>query len=237
MILAHKSSIKRGAARVELPDFEGASREIELDPALDAVANAERYFDEARRRERARERIPAEVAESERRLERFKAAIETLAVEGPSEALWKLVGRPSAEAGARGRAGPEPRLPYHRFRSTGGLEIRVGRGARDNDALTLHHSSPDDIWMHARQVQGAHVILRWGRKDENPAQRDLLEAATVAAVHSGARHSGTAAVNWTRRKYVRKPRKSPPGRVAVERVQTLFVEPDEELVKTLRVET
>jgi predicted ribosome quality control (RQC) complex YloA/Tae2 family protein len=211
LILTHKASIQRGCSRVELPDFEGAPREIELDPALDAVANAERYFDEARRRERARARIPTEIAENERRL----------AVEGPG----------------RGRAGPEPRLPYHRYRSTGGLEIRVGRGARDNDALTLRHSSPEDIWMHARQAQGAHVILRWGRKDENPAQRDLLEAATLAAVHSGARHSGTAAVNWTRRKYVRKPRKSPPGRVVAERVQTIFVEPDEDLARRLRRET
>jgi predicted ribosome quality control (RQC) complex YloA/Tae2 family protein len=181
--------------------------------------------------------IPTEIAENERRLETLRAGAETLAGDGPSEELWELVGRTPASGREPGRAGPEPRLPYHRFRSTGGLEIRVGRGARDNDALTLHHSSPEDIWMHARQVQGAHVILRWGRKEENPAQRDLLEAATVAAVHSGARHSGTAAVNWTRRKYVRKPRKSPPGRVVAERVQTVFVEPDEGLVKRLRLES
>ena len=236
LILTNKASIPRGARRVQLSDFEGLSREIELDPALDAVANAERYFDEARRRERATQRIPREISESERRLEVLRTAAETLGADGPSESLWELAGRAPGTVGARGRGVPQPRLPYHRFRSTGGLEIRVGRGAKENDALTLRHSSPDDIWMHARQVQGAHVILRWGRKDENPAQRDLLEAATVAAVHSGARHSGTAAVNWTRRKYVRKPRKSPAGRVIAERVKTIFVEPDEGLVKRLRLE-
>jgi hypothetical protein len=236
LILTHKATIRRGAAEIELPDFEGTPREIELDPALDAVANAERYFDEARRRERALERIPTEISENERRLQNLRAATETLAADGPSETLWELVGGAPARWGEGGRRGPAPRLPYHRFRSSGGLEIRVGRGARDNDALTLRHSSPDDIWMHARQVQGAHVILRWGRKDENPAQRDLLEAATVAAVHSGARHSGTVAVDWTRRKYVRKPRKSPPGSVVAERVQTIFVEPDEAQVKRLQIE-
>ena len=70
------------------------------------------------------------------------------------------------------------------------------------------------------------------------ACRHLLEAEfdIVAAVHSGARHSGTAAVNWTRRKYVRKPRKSPAGRVIAERVKTIFVEPDEALVRRLRLE-
>ena len=78
------------------------------------------------------------------------------------------------------------------------------------------------------------MILRWGRKDENPPRRDLLEAAVAAAVHSGARHSGTAPVVWTRRKYVRKPRKSPPGTVTLTRVQTIFAKPDANLVKTLR---
>ncbi len=237
LILAHKASIPRGTDRIELLDFEGTPREIELDPALDVVANAERCFDEARRRERALERIPTEISENEGRLNTLTAAAETLATDGPSGTLWELVGGAPAGRGASGRRGPAPRLPYYRYRSTGGLEIRVGRGARDNDALTLRHSSPDDIWMHARQVQGAHVVLRWGRKDENPAQRDLLEAATIAAVHSGARHSGTVAVNWTRRKYVRKPRKSAPGAVLAERVQTVFVEPDEALAKRLRLES
>jgi len=77
------------------------------------------------------------------------------------------------------------------------------------------------------------VILRWGRKDENPPQRDLADAAIAAAVHSGARHSGTVAINWTRRKYVRKPRKAPPGSVLADRVKTVFVEPDEAYVKRM----
>ncbi len=80
------------------------------------------------------------------------------------------------------------------------------------------------------------MVLRWGKKEENPPQRDLLEAAVAAAVNSGARHSGTVAVDWTRRKYVRKLRKAPPGTVTVERVKTLFVEPDPKLVERLRIE-
>jgi hypothetical protein len=234
ILLANKVKVARGSSRVSLPDFEGKVREIELDPALDAVANAERYFDEARRRERALERIPAEIATTSGRLEALREASATLDAEGPSDALWELAGgRPGRTGRTGGRAAEETRLPYLTFRSSGGLEIRVGRGARDNDALTFRHSAPDDIWLHARQVQGAHVILRWGRKDENPPQRDLSEAAIAAAVHSGARHSGTVAINWTRRKYVRKPRKAPPGSVLADRVKTVFVEPDEAFVKRM----
>jgi hypothetical protein len=233
LLLANKASVARGSSRISLPDFEGEVREIELDPALAAVANAERYFDEARRRERALERIPAEIATTSERLEALREASAALAAEGPSAALWELAGGQPGGRKGRKQGVEEKRLPYLLFRSTGGLEIRVGRGSRDNDALTFHHSSPDDIWLHARQVQGAHVILRWGRKDENPPQRDLSEAAIAAAVHSGARHSGTVAINWTRRKYVRKPRKAPPGSVLADRVKTVFVEPDEALVKRM----
>ncbi len=235
ILLARKDEVPKGASAVTLPDFDGAPREIALDPARDVVANAEAFFDEARRRERALERLPGAIAAARERAAEFDAHLERLAESGPSDALWAAAGgKPVRTRAGRTRAGgPELRTPYTRLRSSGGLEIRVGRGARDNDDLTFRHSAPDDIWLHASQASGAHVILRWGRRNENPPRRDLLEAATVAAVHSGARHNRTAPVVWTRRKYVRKPRKSPPGTVTPDRVQTIFVEPDSDLVKAM----
>ena len=235
ILLARKDEVPKGASAVTLPDFDGAPHEIALDPARDAIANAEAFFDEARRRERALERLPAAIATARERAAEFDAHLERLAESGPSDALWSAAGgKPvRTRAGGTRAGGPELRLPYTRLRSSGGLEIRVGRGPRDNDDLTFRHSAPDDIWLHASQASGAHVILRWGRRDENPPRRDLLEAATAAAVHSGARHNRTAPVIWTRRKYVRKPRKSPPGTVTADRVQTIFVEPDSDLVKAM----
>jgi len=129
----------------------------------------------------------------------------------------------------------EASLPYRTFRSSGGLEIRVGRGARHNDALTFRHSAPDDIWLHARQAAGAHVILRW-TKPGNPPARDLEEAAVLAALHSRARTSGSVPVDWTRRKHVRKPRRAAPGAVIPDRVRTLFVEPRADLAEGLKEE-
>ncbi len=236
LLLARKDQVRRGAANVTLEDFDGSVREITLDPARDVVANANRLFDEARRRERALERLPAEIAEARSRREDLEASLARLEESGPSEELWNVVGgKPlPPRKGKRARSAPETRLPYTRLMSSGGCEIRVGRGPKDNDDLTFRHSAPDDIWLHASQASGAHVVLRWGRKDENPPRRDLLEAATAAAVHSGARHSGTVPVIWTRRKHVRKPRKSPPGTVVPDRVKTLFVKPDETLIRSLR---
>ena len=229
LLLANKTQVRRGEISVVVPGFDGADVEIELDPRLGPVENAERLFDEARRRERAAARIPGLIEAARGEAARLESALETLEESGPSDELWEIVGG-RGDAPSAARPGDTPvRLPYRTLRTTGGLEIRVGRGARANDDLTLRHSSPEDIWLHARQSPGAHVILRWGRRDQNPPRADLVQAAVVAALNSDARHSGMVAVDWTRRKYVRKPRKAAPGAVIPERVKTLFVEPDPDL--------
>src|SRR5690606_9412308 len=115
--------------------------------------------------------------------------------------------------------------PYRLYRTSGGLEVRVGRNARDNDRLTFRESSPNDIWLHAQGVPGSHVILRWSDPEGSPPARDLEEAAQLSALFSRARTSRFVPVYWTRRKYVRKPRGSAPGVVLPQRVKTLLVEP------------
>lgn len=234
LLLAHKFSIPRGSASVELPGFDGADRTIDLDPALDVVGNAERYFRRARRRERAEREVPALVGASRERQELLTDALHRLAAEGPTEELWSLAGGREEAATSATKSEQAHGLPYRRLLSRGGHEIRVGRSARGNDDLTFRHSSPDDIWLHVRQAPGAHVILRWGRKQQNPPESELRDAALVAAEFSDARSSGMVPVDWTRRKYVRKPRRSAPGAVIPDRVRTIFVEPDPGRVREMK---
>ena len=259
VLLAHLHAVRRGMDHVMLPDFAGGEVEIALDPALAPAENAAHLYERARRRERAAARVPALVADVQAQRARLADALaqaerpdasagadtgstdvgpRTDAGEsagaresaGAVDELRQLLDRPSRAPGAA----PEERLPFRRYRTSGGLEVRVGRSRRDNDELTFHHSAPEDIWLHARDVGGAHVVLRWGAAHAGPPHRDLAEAAVLAALHSRARTSGMVAVDWTRRKYVRKPRKAPPGLVVPERVKTLFVEPDEAVERRLR---
>ncbi len=237
LILARYAEIPRGRDRATLIDFGGEEIEVRLEPTLPPQENAARYYDEAARIERAQDLLPERIERAEAEAGELGRLLE--AVRGghlPPERLEERLGPAPAEGSGKGRSSPGKRLPYLRFTSTGGREIRVGRGARTNDDLTFRHSAPDDIWLHARQAPGAHVILRWGHED-NPPRRDLVEAAVLAALHSEARHSGSVPVDWTRRKYVRKPRKAPPGAVVPDRVSTLFVEPDPELPERLRSES
>jgi predicted ribosome quality control (RQC) complex YloA/Tae2 family protein len=222
LLLARFGEVPRGRKRVTLTDFDGNDIEIELDATLPPHENAARWYDRAARGERARERLPGLLADARASAAAAQSLLER-AREGTAEPGEVRRALPDPAAAAHAPRGPT--LPYRRYRSSGGLEIRVGRGARHNDDLTFHHSDPDDVWLHARHAAGAHVVLRW-KGDDNPPARDLAEAATLAALHSRARTSASVPVDWTRRKHVRKPRHAPPGRVVLERPSTVFVEPD-----------
>ncbi len=248
LILARFAQVPTGKDSVQLPDFEGGMVEVALDPTLPVHENARRYYDEAARAERARTELPDRVSAAEGEAHTLATALDR-AREGSGDAgeLGAILGPDPFGVGSGAVGSGDPRagtgrgqrqgrrgesgggaLPYRRFTSSGGLEIRVGRGARKNDELTFRHAAPDDVWLHVREAPGAHVVLRW-RGAGNPPARDLEEAAILAALNSDARHAGLVPVDWTRRKHVRKPRKAPPGAVLPERVQTVFVAPDPEL--------
>ena len=232
LLLARMQDVPRGASSVTLEGFEGKTTRISVDPTLAPHENAARYYDRAARSERANETLPALIEEAGAQLEAWYV-LEEDAREGrvDLETLRRRIGEPRPGRAAK-RGDLAPRLPYYRFRSSMGTEIRVGRNARSNDELTFHHSDPDDVWLHARHGAGAHVVLRW-RGEGNPAASDLEGAATLAAVNSKGRTSGSVPVDWTRRKYVRKPRKAPAGTVVIERAKTVFVSPDPTIVERL----
>ena len=233
LLLAHLHLLRKGAAEVTLPGFEGTSETIVLDPALSPQGNAERFYDRGGRAERARARLPDLIQEAESRVVELSELLDRVrAGEASGDEIREVL--PESGTGGRGTVGaPGPALPYRRYWTSGGLEVRVGRGSKANDQLTFKHSAPNDIWLHARHSAGAHVVLRWNG-GETPPARDLEQAANLAALHSKARTSGSVPVDWTRRKYVRKRRKAPPGSVQLDRAKTLFVAPDPSLLDRLK---
>lgn len=232
LVLSSLHLIEHGAERVTLTGFDGAERALDLDPRVRPQEYANALFRRAARLERAAGALPRRIGEVEEALAgvaALRARHEAGELSGEEAAALLRAAAPTPSRGRGSRPGTEPATPpYRKYTSSGGIEIRVGRGARHNDALTFRHSRPDDVWLHARHASGAHVIMRWTRPERPPAT-DLEEAAVLAANHSGARGSGHVPVDWTRRKWVRKPRGAPPGTVIPDRVQTLFVTPDPSL--------
>ena len=119
------------------------------------------------------------------------------------------------------------------FRTSGGFSVLVGRNNRQNDRLTLKEADHRDIWLHTQKLHGSHVILRTG--GQSVGERDLVEAAKLAAWYSQARESGNVPVDYVQVKYVKKPAGARPGMVIYTGHQTVNVTPEEALVKRLKV--
>jgi predicted ribosome quality control (RQC) complex YloA/Tae2 family protein len=230
LILARYPEIPSGAKQATLSGFDGEQIEVALDPALPPHENAARFYARASRSERTAERVPSLLKRAQADLEQIRGVLEgARGGHVDEETIRDALPRTPVRST---RGDTPPSLPYRTFRSSGGLEIRVGRGAKHNDDLTFRHSSPGDVWLHARHTAGAHVILRWAGPG-NPPARDLEEAGGLAALHSKARTSGSVPIDWTLRKYVRKPRGASPGSVLPDRVKTVFVTPDPDLIEAL----
>ncbi len=114
-----------------------------------------------------------------------------------------------------------------RYRTLEGWDVLIGRSSEGNDHLTLHMARPEDYWFHAHGCPGSHVVLRRGKGPNEPSKATLEEVASWAAFHSKARTAGKVPVNYTQKKYVRKPRGSKAGLVYIERERTLMVRPSE----------
>ena len=114
-----------------------------------------------------------------------------------------------------------------RYRTQEGWDVLIGRSSDGNDHLTLHMARPEDYWFHAHGCPGSHVVLRRGKGPNEPSKSTLEEVASWAAFHSKARTAGKVPVNYTQKKYVRKPRGAKAGLVYIERERTLMVRPSE----------
>ena len=225
-LLASPSPVLPGATSVEVADpYEPTrTRRVAVDPALGGPRSADRLYAKARRIERARQQVQL-------RLRETRAAL------GPARELEErvLAARDTAElkddepgrSGQRGeRSEKAARGGPRHYLTSRGLSLLVGKGARENHHLTFTLARPDDLWLHARDVPGAHVIVR--DPDGRAGAEDLREAAEVAAFCSEARGESQVDVHVTRRKHLR-PARGSAGRVLVGHSETLRVTPRDPL--------
>jgi predicted ribosome quality control (RQC) complex YloA/Tae2 family protein len=162
------------------------------------------------------------IAVAETKISRIDAAIEAgdeefvrSLVEPPKKKQPPVSKKKQAEAAFKGA---------RFFVSSDGFEILVGKKAADNDYLTFRIARSLETWLHAADYPGSHVIIRNPQKKDVP-DRTLVEAAELAAFYSDAREQQKAAVNYTLRKFVNKPRKAAPGLVSLASHRTIMVRP------------
>jgi predicted ribosome quality control (RQC) complex YloA/Tae2 family protein len=108
-----------------------------------------------------------------------------------------------------------------RFTSPDGMEVLVGRTARDNDVLTFQIASQRDFWLHVAGAPGSHVIVRNPEGLASLPRETLRFAAELAARHSKAREGGQVSVHLALVKDVSKVKGAPPGQVSLRRYRSV----------------
>ncbi|HJS74390.1 MAG TPA: NFACT RNA binding domain-containing protein, partial [Vicinamibacteria bacterium] len=226
----------RDGRSVAVPDlFDGEERDIqiEIDPRLSLPRNAERFFSRARKTERAREELETRLERVRKELsflEGFECDLRDASTVGELE--WLEL--EAAEEGLRvptsarpaKKVRPAEALGPRSFRSHRGSSILVGRSGRSNDALTFDVAKPHDLWFHAAGIPGAHVVLRVA-PGEAADERELEEAAELAAYYSRARGNTAVDVIVTERRNVSRIKGAPRGlvKLATGEARTLRVAP------------
>ena len=236
---AHLYELHRGQMEVTLPNWydpAGGNITIPLDPLLTPAQNAQKYFKRYQKARSARE-IAAQQKE--------KTLAELDYLEGMLLDVDKCVGESELEeiraelvrtgymkrVTNRKQLRALPQSKPYRYLSADGLEMVVGKNAAQNDRLTLG-AAPDAIWLHAKDMPGSHVIIR--AEGEVPLST-LKQAALLAAWFSKGQRSSSVPVDYTRRKYVKKPSGAAPGKVIYTHHKTAYITPDEAAVREIRL--
>jgi predicted ribosome quality control (RQC) complex YloA/Tae2 family protein len=235
LLIANLHRIKRGQKEVSLQNFydpDGPEVIIQLDERLNPSNNAQKYFEEYKKAKRGRDILVKLVSKNQTAMDYMRKIIENTE-EAESLGALETVRNSLEQRGIIKKQKGKERKPreetplFRRFRSSEGFQIYVGRNDRENEILLKQESSKNDMWLHAKQIEGSHVIVRNPEKRPDIPKHTLLEAAIIAAFFSKAKHSGLVPVDYTWVKYVNKPRGGKKGFVTYTHEKTLFVSPSD----------
>ena len=239
VINANLYQLKKGMTEAVLPDWndpDGGTITVPMDIRLTPSQNAQKYFKKYQKARSARE-VAAQ--------QRDKTLEEMDYLEGMLLDVDKCVGESELEeirqelvrtgymkktANRRQQRQLPGSKPY-RYQSDDGIEILVGKNAAQNDRITLG-AKPEETWLHAKDMPGSHVIIC--REGEIPLTT-MKQAALLAAWYSKGQRSSLVPVDYTLRKYVKKPSGAAPGKVIYTHQKTAYMTPEEEEIKKIRL--
>jgi predicted ribosome quality control (RQC) complex YloA/Tae2 family protein len=223
LLLTYQNQVPAGASEVSLCGYDGDPRIVALNPELTPVENAQAYFRRYEKMRRAAKHIPGlvEKLESQRiYLDQLESDLALAESRPEIDAIRESLA--AAGWAPRRRRKMAAQVSEPRRFEVGGFRIYVGRNSRQNEQITFKHAGPEDLWLHARGLPGAHVVIRRGRQEV--PEDIVLRAAGLAAYYSRARDSESqVAVDVTERRFVRRMRGRHPGMVTYRNERTVWV--------------
>lgn len=217
IIMANLHAITTGQTETELFDFyRNENISIKLKPDTSPQKFAENLYRKSKNQKLEISNLKENIATRQEQLNKLQEQLQEITDSDSIKGIRNLQPEKS-------NSKPTQQLPYHRF-VVEKFEIFVGKNAKANDELTLKVSHKDDLWLHARDVPGSHVIIRQ-QAGKNIPKTVLERAAELAAWYSKRKNDSLCPVIYTPRKYIRKIKGTPAGMVKVEKEDVIMVTP------------
>ena len=221
LLMANLHALSPGLDKVTLPDFYHDNRpiEIKLKPDLSAQKNAAIFYKKGKNQQLEIHHLQTLLFNKREQTALLDGLHRAVKEEQDIKNLKKIIQRIDIDDSKKKVIA----LPYREVEFNG-YRIWIGRNAISNDTLTLKFGYKEDLWLHAKDVAGSHVLVKHQAGKNFP--RDVIErAAQLAAYHSKRKNESLCPVIVIPKKYVRKRKGDPPGVVVVEREEVIMVEP------------
>lgn len=220
ILMANLHQIPLKVTDIILDDFyTNKPIKIVLKKDLNPQQNAEYYYKKAKNEWKEKATIKENIKAREEKIVGLKQLIEEVQLEDSIKIIRSLT-KPNAKTQKS-----EPTVDeLFRKINIDNYTVLIGKNSANNDLLTLKYATKDDLWLHARNVSGSHVIIK-----NIPGQKIPLyvieRAAEIAAYHSKAKNESLSPVMYTPKKFVRKIKGSAPGSVVVSKEEVILVVP------------
>ncbi|MFY4773827.1 Rqc2 family fibronectin-binding protein [Metabacillus sp. RGM 3146] len=238
LLTANLFTLKKGdekAIVLNYYDEEQPEIEIPLHPQKTPSENAQSYFSKYQKAKKSVAFVEEQIRLASLEIDYFDGLLQQLETASPRdieeirEELTDGGYLKKRQSKQQKKKKNQPPL-LEKYEARDGTEIWVGKNNKQNEYLTTKAAARDDVWLHTKDIPGSHVVIR----SKTPSEKTILEAANLSAYFSKARNSGSVPVDYTLVRHVKKPNGSKPGYVIYDQQQTVYVTPDEDLVKSLK---
>ena len=243
LLTAYIYMIQKGMSEIEVDDFYSEPVQkvkIKLDENISPSQNIQRLYKRYNKLKVREVELSAQIANSGKLLHYLRNIELSLENADTMEQYSEIVDEMAREGiikrnrQSKGRKQVKDEFNPMRFISSDGYNIYVGKSNKQNDILTMRFANDEDMWLHTKNIAGSHAIIR--AKNAQISDNAVRQAAMIAAYYSKAKESENVPVDYTLRKNVKKPNGAKDGMVIYETNSTIYVTPDEEKVKQLKLE-
>lgn len=210
--------------------YDGKEITIPLDPEQSAMENAKRYFQKYNKLKRTYEALMELTKESKAELDYLLSVQNALEIAKTENDLMQIK-QELVESGYvrgkndRGKMKKQGKAKPLHYISSDGYHMYVGKNNLQNEELTFKFAEGNDLWFHAKQMPGSHVIVKTNGETEIP-DRTYEEAARLAAYYSTGKDAPKVEIDYTKKKNLKKPPKAKPGFVIYHTNYSMSMEPD-----------